>query len=285
MMRHSLRRQLRARTLDGLGAVERLRDPSPLERKRVHLLYGHGLGPNDVDRLRDLLTWLSIGHTLISYGEAITRILTGAIDDAYVAFSFDDGFTSCTSIARVIEEFGVSACFFVCPGLVGLGDLREASVAFGSPLVEPTMTWAEIEQLRGAGHEIGSHTMTHRDLGSASADVVTAELGTSREALAKRVGDIVHFAWPFGTFRHVTEAAATAVFAEGFRSCASAVRGCHVEPVADEHELCVRREHVQFDEPIRHIRYLMSRSARRADPSDNHWPTGWSPAPDRHRGS
>jgi peptidoglycan/xylan/chitin deacetylase (PgdA/CDA1 family) len=244
----------------------------------VHLLYSHGVARHDVRDFRRLLEWLSSEHRLIGYGEAIERITHGPLDRAYVAFSFDDGFESCRDAAAVLHEFGVSACFFVCPDLVGIRDQSRVDQAFGRRGLQPLMTWDDLEALLAGGHDIGSHTMAHVNLAAANPVQVADEIMRSREVLLERLGHADHFAWPYGTFRHFTHAAATTVFATGFRSCASAVRGCHVTPVGRDSALCVRREHLQVDWPLNHVRYFLARSSRRASSSTNSWPHDWPTA-------
>jgi peptidoglycan/xylan/chitin deacetylase (PgdA/CDA1 family) len=236
------------------------------------MLYSHGVARRDLGHFRGLLEWLSTEHRLIGYGDAIERITNGPLDRAYVAFSFDDGFESCRDAAAVLQEFGVSACFFVCPDLVGLRDQSSVDQAFGLRGLEPLMTWNDLERLMASGHEIGSHTMTHANLAAETPARVADEVGRSWEVMRERLGQVEHFAWPYGTFRHFTPVAASTVFATGFRSCASAVRGCHVTPVDRNSALCVRREHLQPNWPLNHVRHFLVRSSRRASASTNGWP-------------
>src|SRR5258707_138872 len=88
------------------------------------------------------------------------------------------------------------------------------------------LTGRLVTELATDAHEIGSHTLAHlhlRDVGWARAE---EEIAGSRELLARYVGCVRHFAWPFGTFADITPDLVKLAFDCGFESCASAVRGC-----------------------------------------------------------
>jgi hypothetical protein len=84
----------------------------------VHLVYLHHVFSDEVVPFRKLLSRLSRQATFISHSEAVRRITSGAIDRTYVSISFDDGLLSCLDAARIMEDFGAQACFFVCPAAV-----------------------------------------------------------------------------------------------------------------------------------------------------------------------
>jgi peptidoglycan/xylan/chitin deacetylase (PgdA/CDA1 family) len=136
------------------------------------------------------------------------------------------------------------------------------------------MSWGDVESLARAGHEIGSHTLTHANLAGLSASQLEDEVGTSFEMLGDRVGEVKHFSWPFGRFSHFSPAAARVVFETGFQSCASAERGCHVAQL-NGRDLCIRRTVVVAKWPIRSTLYFLSRYSQMASAHNNGWPKGW----------
>jgi peptidoglycan/xylan/chitin deacetylase (PgdA/CDA1 family) len=139
------------------------------------------------------------------------------------------------------------------------------------------MDWDDVDALRTSGHEIGSHTIAHSRLSETRGALLGEEVAGSRAALAERVGEVRHFSWPFGLFEDFAPAAAAAVRAAGYDSCASAVRGSHG---GNESWPCIRRDHVVAAWPLAHVRYLLARSARRALAGDDSWPAGWAPRVD-----
>lgn len=245
---------------------------------RVHFPYLHAVPPDEEHRFRRFLDWLAQSHDLIGYSEAVNRVLTGEVDRPYAAFSFDDGFSSNVRTAAILEEYGVGACFFVVTDFLGVPTLAGAREFFGytNAIDEPAMTWAEVENLKSRGHEIGNHTRTHRAISDMSLERARDEIGGAADILRRRLGGVDHFAWPFGRFGDFTDAAARFVFESGHLSCASAERGAHPPAaVVSADGVCLRRDHVMTSWPLRHSRYFIAHSAARARPEGQRWPKGW----------
>jgi peptidoglycan/xylan/chitin deacetylase (PgdA/CDA1 family) len=248
-----------------------------LTRPRVQFIFLHHVLRDEVAGFRRMLADLARDHTFVSHSDAVARVRDGRIDKPYLSFSWDDGFADNVLAARMLEEFGTTGCFFVCPGIVGERDVGKLS-AFCErrlifPLVTNFMTWDDMEKLLSRGHEIGGHTMTHPSLGELPAAQAEDEVARSYEQINHRLGKVEHFAWPHGRWVNFSPAAREAVFRAGFTSCASAVRGCHVTASGpDPAALCVRRDHVFAKWPMHHVRYLLARNARASSSADNQWP-------------
>ena len=97
------------------------------------------------------------------------------LPDKTVALTFDDGPdpTWTPRILEVLRRHDVPATFFV----VGAEAARH-----------PHLVRAEL----AAGHEVGAHTFTHRDLGAASSTRATVELSLTQSALAGAAGIETH---------------------------------------------------------------------------------------------
>lgn len=280
------RRFARRIALDGASFVGEVSGSSrtALERHRVHFVYLHHVFPEEVDTLRTFIRGLKSNHQIIDYADAVSRVTTDRIDGRYVCFSFDDGFESCITAASVLEEEGIRAVFFVCPGLVGM-ESKALKAIFPRTLGSErrAMSWDDIEALVTRGHEIGSHTMTHPILANLSEDHLLWQLGQSRAELERRFGVVQHFAWPRGQFHHFSPTAARMVKEIGYTSCASAARGAHTS-AATPSSLCIRRENIDLSWPLRHVRYFLARSARTSTSADNQWPRNWRVSDDRPLG-
>lgn len=279
----SPRRIFRHAALSGLALLYKVAGqiPSVLQRERIQFLYLHHVFEDEEDSFRKLLELLLRNHHPISYSEAVERIWTGDIDKPYIVFSFDDGLKSCLRAARIMGEFGIRACFFLCVSMVGETDYYRIKEFCSSKLYQPPMeflSWADVETLLHAGHEVGSHTMTHSNMAQLSMEQIQAEVVESYKLLTQRVRDVKHFSWPLGRFFHITPAAVRTVFNTGFKSCASAERGCHVIQVDRQklEQLCIRRNNVIAKWPTDHILYFLAKSSRMASGYDNQWPQGWS---------
>lgn len=302
--RPTFRGRLRHAALSGLaigsgllGSVE-----SALKRPRVHFVYLHHVFDDEIEPFRELVHTLCAKMRPIDYSDGVERVLGNRIDRPYVTFSFDDGMKNCLKAAKVLDEFGARACFFVCPDIVGERDQERLERFSRERLHLPPlqfMDWNDLESLQSRGHEIGNHTRSHVNLkdhawrGSASgprerqatssSDILRAhslvegslddEIAGSLELLRSRLGaSIRHFAWPYGHFDALERDAIEMAFASGHRSCASGQRGAHVVGASSVPALCVRRDHVIAAWPKSHVLYLLARSARRASDADNDWP-------------
>jgi len=250
-------------------------------RPRVQILNLHHVFPDEEHGFLQLLTDLKREHTFLDYSDAVARIQRGGIDRPYVAFTMDDGMKSCVRAADILEQFGVRACFFLVTSMVGERDLpRIREFCRRRILVPPFefLTWDDAEVLRARGHEFGSHTVSHLRLSDLEPSRVSEEVHVSAQLLRARLGEARHFAWPYGGFADANAAIVAQVFAAGYRSCASAVRGCHVaggsplEPT----QLCIRRDHCLARWPSAHCLYFMQRNADSASPAGNDWPDSWT---------
>jgi hypothetical protein len=230
----TLRNKLRDSALQTVGKAAQLL-PSVadkyLAKPRVQFFFIHHILPDEVAAFRQILTALAQQHTFISYSEAVRRVQTGDIDKAYICFSSDDGYASNTVAAAVLAEFGISACFFLCPSIIGESDKQRINrfcteqLRFGVTM--PFMTWHDIAQLQAAGHEIGSHTNTHINVAHESPAKIAEEFGMAKYILDLQCGTVQHLALPFGRFAKVEKDWWQAAQQAGYTSCASATNGCH----------------------------------------------------------
>ncbi len=282
-LRARLREFARGRALDGM----RLRDlvtraDAAAGTPRVQLMYAHHVFPDEVDAFRRQIQVLQRQYRFIPLSEAVRRCLEGRVDGVYANFSFDDGLESQLAGARVLAELGVKACFFICPGVVGETDHAKLKAWCNGSLHQPAakvLNWDQVEELLRLGHEVGSHTYTHTDLGRLSGDQAAEELGRAREELVRRLGPECgrHFAWPYGLFLNMTAQNAATAYRLGYESCISAIRGAHGGEAAGSARPCLRRDLVMACWPRRHVRTLLLRNARRMTQAGAAWPEGWAP--------
>lgn len=270
-----LRAALRSASLTTLGWMSRSKTSASLQVPRVQNLYLHFLPEADESRFLKLITILSRDHTFVSYSEAVERATGGPIDKPYLSISFDDGFESNRRAAELLAGEGISACFFICPNLIGLQRhelLRVFPTSLGQE--QRTLTWSEVDRILTLGHEVGSHTLDHFVLADIPHEVAVQQIEGSKVALESHIGRVEHFAWPNGQFHHFGEDLARATFSAGYTSCSSAVRGAHLVP-SGSGVGCLRRENVVASWPLEHIFYLLGRSVRYLSQSSGKWPAGW----------
>ncbi len=280
VVRSRARSLARHAALDVLGLLDTATGSQrqDLTRPRVHFPYLHSVPAHEEERFRALLSDLRRTHEFIGYSDAVDRVLRGDIDRPYMAFSFDDGFASNTRTARILEEFDTRGCFFVATRFIGTPTVEKARELFGysEGIDEPAMTWTDLESLLSRGHEIGNHTMRHRPLSHLPPDQVIEEIAGAAENLRGHLGQVDHFAWPFGRYSHFSPVARDAVFAAGHRSCASAERGSHVPDFSGSPStLCLRRDHLMTRWPLAHSRRFLAKSAKHARAGDQGFPADW----------
>lgn len=251
-----------------------------LSRPRVHFLYLHHVFDDEIEGFRDTLSEIARTHEFVPYSKAVDLVYSGKADRPYACVSFDDGLRTTYRAAGVMDDLGIKGCFFVCPAIVGEKDPRLVKRFAETRLHYPAMevlSWEEIEDMLSRGHEIGSHTYSHPNMGDVTAEQATDELELSADVLRRRLGGVKHFAWPTGKWETFSALAGRAVFDAGYASCASAIRGCHVprpSPVKPR-EVCLRRDHIMGSWPVQHNLYFLARSVLRANGNDYEWPSDW----------
>ena len=244
---------------------------------RVQFLYIHHLFIDEEKRLDALMKRLSKHHDFISYNDAVDKILNGSIDKPYITFSSDDGFKNNLRAAEILNEYNAKACFFINPGIIGetnFDKINEFCIGtLDFPPVE-FLNWDEVSKLQQWGHEIGSHTMTHMNIAAANTAEITDDMHQTYRILTERCGQIKHFAFPFGRFFHFSEAGRKSVFEAGFTTCATAERGCHINPLTpiSGQDLCIRRDHTVLGWDMNHIMYFLINNAKHASVNNNFYP-------------
>ena len=250
---------------------------SIFEKPRIQFLYIHHVFDDEIEKFDKLLKLLSKYHNFISYSDAVNKILTGNIDKPYISISSDDGFKNNLSAVKIMDKYGVKGCFFVNPDTIGIKDLSKVKSFCNNRLNFPPtefMDWNDLDKLIKNGHEIGSHTMGHINIGETNIEKIEANINESYEILNKRIGKVSHFAYPYGRFFHFNKQAFDLVFKSGFNSCASAERGCHInaDKKINANELLIRRDHVICDWNINHILYFILNSSEKASYQTNLYP-------------
>jgi peptidoglycan/xylan/chitin deacetylase (PgdA/CDA1 family) len=142
-----------------------------------------------------------------------------------LAITFDDGYRdNFEEAAPILERYGLPATFFVTTDFIETETVapwdRDLSEAPG------WMTWEQVRSLLRRGFAIGAHTMSHIDLGQASANDARAQIAGSQDVLREQLDTQIDlFAYPFGQRGNITEDNRALVRDAGFRCCASCFGG------------------------------------------------------------
>ena len=117
---------------------------------------------------------------------------------AYMSLTFDDGFLNHYGIARTLYKLDVSASFYIPTGRTYFHNGPA-----GRLVDRPDL----IREMVDMGHEIGSHTYTHRDLTKLTSAEVERECAESKLALSGIIGsksEVIGLAYPYGLFNEIT---------------------------------------------------------------------------------
>ncbi len=106
-----------------------------------------------------------------------------------IVLTFDDGYLDNYEYAfPIMKEEGFVGTFFIITNLV-----EEWNVNY--------MNWPQIQEMKAAGMEFGSHTKSHASLPGMAAEDILEQLTTSKAILEAQLDtEIVSFSYPFGHF-------------------------------------------------------------------------------------
>lgn len=153
-----------------------------------------------------------------------------------LSITFDDGYRdNCEVAASILRGAALPATFFVTSGFVGSQTVPPWDNAL--PVQPGWMTWDQVRSLVAQGFEIGCHTHTHLDMGTAELDAVRADIQASQERFRDELDVAIRlFAYPFGGRANISENSRALVRAAGFECCVSCYGGVN-GPSADPFNL------------------------------------------------
>jgi len=194
----------------------------PEGRRRVHLppvLMYHSIcdsGRPDPHRIRvtpdrldrHLRLLRRLGLRGVSLAELVAAEQRGGAA-GLVGLTFDDGYTDFVEHAMpTLARHGATATLYVVAGLLGGQNDWDDGPRLG------LLDADGVRAVAAAGHEVGSHTMTHADLRGADPAVLGHEVAESRRVLEEVLqAEVSGFCYPWGRF---DAAAADAVRAAGY---------------------------------------------------------------------
>jgi len=112
--------------------------------------------------------------------------------NAAASVTFDDGTYDQYAVAfPLLEEMGIKGTFYLATSLIDQGYWNDKGVT------RKMMSWIQASRIAAAGHEIGSHSMSHIDLTIEGIDL-QMELKGSRDYIEKQLPDVKvqSFCWP-----------------------------------------------------------------------------------------
>ena len=141
--------------------------------------------------------WLKrLGMRGVSMGEGLQGWRNGRARQL-VVLTFDDGYAdTLDSAGPILRQFGFQATCYIVSGAIGTYNKWDAEIL---GVRKPVMDRVAIGQWLAAGHEIGSHTITHPVLTHLDRAQAAHEISESRRQLHEITGtSIKHFCYPYG---------------------------------------------------------------------------------------
>jgi peptidoglycan/xylan/chitin deacetylase (PgdA/CDA1 family) len=142
---------------------------------------------------------------VIPLTELLDRLETRGDLGCRLTITFDDGYWGNATIAApILERHGLRACFFLTTDFIGTNHTTWWDCENG--IKTRWMTWDLVRGLRAAGHEIGSHTASHVNLGIVVGEAARREIGEGKARLEAELQESSGlFAYPYGGRDHLAE--------------------------------------------------------------------------------
>jgi len=150
--------------------------------------------------------------------QVVEWLETGAQMSGELVITFDDGYADNIELALpVLKRWSLPATFYITTGFIQTQ--RQAQWDEKVNLRSRWMTWPQVKQLAETGHDLGSHTVTHINLATATEQEAESELRQSRDEIVAHTGSVPkHFAVPFGRAFPSLDQAVSMARRMGFRS-------------------------------------------------------------------
>jgi peptidoglycan/xylan/chitin deacetylase (PgdA/CDA1 family) len=182
------------------------------------------------------------GYRAVSVTEASRLMQTAHHAGNLVGITFDDGYQDFhTNAFPILNRYGYSATVFLPTAYIG-----QASRQFKGA---QCLRWNQVRELRKAGIEFGSHTVTHPQLRSVTTEQMRTEVGRSKDEIQQQLGEPVEtFAYPYAfpeTDRTFVDILRSALQENEYRSGVTTIIG---RTEASDDPLFMRRLPVNSDD-------------------------------------
>ncbi len=153
---------------------------------------------------RQLAALAHSGYSTASLSVLTAACRAGQLMPDKVVISIDDGARNFFELGmQALAEYGFQAIQFLVAGQIG--GINEWDAKHGHPVV-PLMDAGQVREWLAEGHEIGSHSMTHRNLSKLSEPEARVQIIDSKKQLEDQFGvEVRHFCYPHGKCNGMTQ--------------------------------------------------------------------------------
>lgn len=136
------------------------------------------------------------GYRCVSLCQAVEALKCPPGEERLAVITFDDGYRDFyTDAFPVLRKYAFGATMFIASGHTGDRPICLEGKEF--------MTWEEVREILVHGIEVGSHTVSHPQLCGLSEEMVSSEIGNSKQAIEDKLGcSVVSFSYPFAFPEH-----------------------------------------------------------------------------------
>jgi peptidoglycan/xylan/chitin deacetylase (PgdA/CDA1 family) len=201
------------------------------------------------DRFRRTCRMLRRSFHVRPLADVVAMIRSGRpVPARTVAITFDDCYQDNLPAARVLAEHGLPATFFIPTAFLGTDHVFTWDR--GLPPM-PNLSWDDVREMVRLGFDIGSHTVTHADLGLATTAEVQREVTESKRVLEEQLQQPVRWiAYPFGQRTNLRADLVPLIQEAGYEACFSAYGGFIC---AGQTEFVLPREAVPYFRSVLHL--------------------------------
>lgn len=183
-------------------------------------------------KFEDFCRFFRTHFRVVPLSEQVAGCSAGKDMGGTLSITLDDGYRDNFEVAApILRKMSLPAAFFVTTGFIGTPTIAP----WDRDLARPPgwMDWDQVRSLAAQGFEIGCHTDTHIDMGTADAETVRAELEVSGRKLQEQLGKPARlFAYPFGGPDNICGQSLELVREAGFVCCVSCLGGSNAPPAS-----------------------------------------------------
>ncbi len=172
-----------------------------------------------IRHFREHIAFLKDHYPIISLPQLVSGLKNEReLSKGSVCITFDDGYSEAAgAVGEILLKNGVPACFFVITGVLD-GTQKPYGMNY--------MNWDDVRDLKKSGFGVGSHTVTHRSLGTLNTQEIEQELRDSYNRLVSELHTTPDgLSYPYGTYRDFSDLSTATAVTCGYPYAVTAIHG------------------------------------------------------------